>query len=244
VVPEPDTGHDAVPDSSACRKGGEVVKQGEVCCAGLKPGSFYADSLCMPPAVTQVCMACGDGKCDWKQGEDRCSCPADCRQSAPTGACTPKQSHAFVCPDGTQAPWCECTGKAPCLPTCKFVGTRSEGWYDSCDGKRLKYDFCSKCKSKPVCDKIGSKSEGWYCDGKLIAWAQCSKPQGRWSCIKSPENGCSRCKADSDCKLKGCTQLGSSCVEWREKCGQFQLCQVTKKLKANSTCDTTSGVCQ
>ncbi len=240
-----DTTPDTIPDTTSCRKAGEVVKTGETCCSGLSKGGFYTDSLCMPPAITAICMACGDGVCDYKKGEDRCSCPKDCRTSAPTGACYPKQAYSFTCPDGQKVPWCTCDGKSPCLPECKFVGTRSEGWYDSCDGKRHKFDFCSKCKGTPICDKIGSKSEGWYCDGKLIAWAQCAKPTGRWSCIKSPENGCSsRCKTDSDCKLSACTQLGKGCVQWGGKCGSFQLCSRTKKYVANATCDAASGQCK
>ena len=227
-----------------CKQAGEIVGAAESCCSGLSKGALSADALCMPPAVAQICVKCGDGVCDHTQGEDKCSCPKDCVQSAPSGACYPKQSHPFTCPDGKQTSWCECDGKAPCIPECRYIGTRSEGWYDSCDGTRFKWDFCSQCKGQPVCDKIGSKSEGWYCDGALITYAQCAKPTATWSCIKSPENGCTRCQSDKDCTLTACSQHGTYCLEWRETCGTFNLCAKTKTLHNNKTCDTKTGTCQ
>jgi len=47
-----------------------------------------------------------------------------------------------------------------CPPKCLHIGTRSEGWYDSCTGERIKWDFCSTCRA--VCLKKGTRSEGWY----------------------------------------------------------------------------------
>ena len=54
------------------------------CCAGL--GTFEAmevnaDGSCAPDHsidVPYVCGLCGDGRCDAPNGENRCSCPADC----------------------------------------------------------------------------------------------------------------------------------------------------------------------
>jgi hypothetical protein len=63
--------------------------------------------------------------------------------------------------------------EARCRPVCASIGTRSEGWYDSCTGKLIGYAFCGECDS--VCLHCGSKSEGWYdsCTGELIEWASC-----------------------------------------------------------------------
>ncbi|MGQ9589534.1 MAG: dockerin type I repeat-containing protein [Planctomycetota bacterium] len=69
------------------------------------------------------------------------------------------------CPRDCKAP--------PCRPVCGAIGSRSEGWYDSCTGKLIRWDFCGLCE--PVCRHCGSKSEGWYdsCTGELIQWADC-----------------------------------------------------------------------
>lgn len=63
--------------------------------------------------------------------------------------------------------------EAPCRPVCAFIGTRSEGWYDSCTGERHAWAFCAQ--SDPVCLHCGSKSEGWYdsSTGELIVWTIC-----------------------------------------------------------------------
>ena len=66
----------------------------------------------------------------------------------------------------------DCKGSG-CRPVCGAVGTRSEGWYDSCTGVRIRWDSCAFCD--PVCRECGTKSEGWYdsCTGELIAWGDC-----------------------------------------------------------------------
>ena len=60
-----------------------------------------------------------------------------------------------------------------CKPVCKAIGTSSEGWYDSCTGKLIKYANCRGCEA--VCKNVGTRSEGWYssCNGELIVYARC-----------------------------------------------------------------------
>jgi hypothetical protein len=62
-----------------------------------------------------------------------------------------------------------------CKPICDKIGTRSEGWYDSCSGKLIKYDSCGRCEA--VCKEIGTRSEGWYssCDGSTIWLTTCEE---------------------------------------------------------------------
>jgi len=62
-----------------------------------------------------------------------------------------------------------------CKPVCNNIGTRSEGWYDSCTGEAIKLGSCSRCTA--ICDKIGTREEGWYCscDGSLIKYDQCGR---------------------------------------------------------------------
>jgi hypothetical protein len=66
----------------------------------------------------------------------------------------------------------DCKGQG-CRPVCAHLGTRSEGWYDSCTEELIRWEFCAFCD--PVCRNCGSKSEGWYdsCTGELIAWGDC-----------------------------------------------------------------------
>ncbi|MCL6500409.1 MAG: hypothetical protein K6T16_00010 [Candidatus Pacearchaeota archaeon] len=65
-----------------------------------------------------------------------------------------------------------------CKPICMFEGTKSEGWYDSCDGNLIKYDVCAGAYAE--CKYIGSESEGWYKTSmmpieELIIYDECSK---------------------------------------------------------------------
>ena len=61
-----------------------------------------------------------------------------------------------------------------CKPICDKIGTRSEGWYDSCTKELIKYDSCSRCTA--ICKEVGTRAEGWYdsCDNSLIKLERCS----------------------------------------------------------------------
>ena len=65
-----------------------------------------------------------------------------------------------------------------CFPVCDAVGTRSEGWYDSCSGELYVWAGCDGCEAE--CLYPGTRAEGWYdtcgvgADGTgLILWADC-----------------------------------------------------------------------
>ncbi len=69
-------------------------------------------------------------------------------------------------------------GETVCRPICDAVGTRSEGWYDSCTNELIGWAQCSNCTA--LCQAVGSRSEGWYdscgtgMDGTgLIRWERC-----------------------------------------------------------------------
>ena len=73
-----------------------------------------------------------------------------------------------------------CLPYAACPPVCDAIGSRSEGWYNSCTGQLICWANCEG--STAECGAIGSRSEGWYgSDGKgcngtgLIGWANCSE---------------------------------------------------------------------
>ncbi|MBI5527689.1 MAG: hypothetical protein HY897_15270 [Deltaproteobacteria bacterium] len=104
-----------------------------------------------------------------------------------SASCIPGETREYACPDFTKVPWCECVG-GTCPPVCDKIGTKSEGWYGTCDGSGLiKWDLCANCAAD--CREVGSYSEGWYnsCTGDLIAFGACA---AGWQCIRSPENQC------------------------------------------------------
>jgi len=53
-----------------------------LCCPGMRPidtSEVAPDGTCTLTADdSRVCAPCGDGVCDSKAGESRCSCPMDC----------------------------------------------------------------------------------------------------------------------------------------------------------------------
>ena len=62
-----------------------------------------------------------------------------------------------------------------CKPVCKPLGTRGEGWYDSCSGELIKYATCAGCTAE--CAAVGTKSENWHdtCNNEIIKYANCDK---------------------------------------------------------------------
>lgn len=58
-----------------------------------------------------------------------------------------------------------------CKPVCKAIGTRSEGWYDSCTGKLIKWAKCADCR-------VECTSKGWLIiceDSQEIIPGKCSE---------------------------------------------------------------------
>ena len=121
------------------------------CCAGLKQISNswadgqaldYASACIAPTDGSFICSKCGDGICG--KGENKCNCKEDCdnqskecaKEGESLGAVVPgntKQCCAGLTPQisenvvGTRGVCVK-----PCDKVCKFIGTHSEGWYDSC----------------------------------------------------------------------------------------------------------------
>jgi hypothetical protein len=74
---------------------------------------------------------------------------------------------------------------------CLYIGTRSEGWYDSCTGVLIDWAFCSDndVAHRSVCLHIATDSEGWYDEatGELILWDYCAP---FWDCLIDPKVQC------------------------------------------------------
>lgn len=94
-------------------------------------------------------------------------------------------SDGSICADGAYS--CK---KGDCQKECRAKGTRSEGWYNSCNGELISY---SQCSCQPMCKAVGSKSEGWYnsCTDELIKYTECKE----------------------DCKVK-CDKVGTRSEGW------------------------------
>ncbi len=101
----------------------------------------------------------------WKCECGRCS-PACDMDSCGDGFCDLAGGESQVsCPG-------DC-GQEDCWPVCGAIGSRSEGWYDSCTGELIRWANCADCQAE--CRYCPSKSEGWYdsCTGELIRWDDC-----------------------------------------------------------------------
>lgn len=179
---DPDLGESAgscpLDCEAACVEEGLPTGVPPACCEGLD-----ALSDCVPdqpcPGSLLFCVDCGNQSCD--PHENPYNCLEDCPEGCPIGA-----SAGFTCPGGDTVPWCTCVGPA-CPPECMFVGSYSEGWYDSCTGELLG-DFRPCADQQPVCRLIGTESEGWYDqDGEIIEWAYCAP---LWDCLVDPKIQC------------------------------------------------------
>ncbi len=87
-----------------------------------------------------------------------------------------------------------------CTAVCKHIGTRSEGWYNSCTGELLAYDNCANSDIPLNCVK-------WF-DGCNT----CVKEDGGWSCT---EKGCDEYKEP---KCLEYSQIDCNGCEKDEKC--------------------------
>jgi hypothetical protein len=74
--------------SLQCAKEGETIGASGMpssCCSDLKAvggwsGGYNGDcKLPPPPTGLNTCTACGDNKCDIKNGENKCNCEEDCK---------------------------------------------------------------------------------------------------------------------------------------------------------------------
>ena len=181
---------------------------------------FVPIDLCEQECKTCLCtcngemMSTGEGGC-WQpctETEPVCSdCPTWCAAQVDAGpadagapdAGTPDAGAPDAGTPDAGAP--DAGTPQKCQPVCGAIGSKSEGWQDSCTGKLLTkpgggiyWDQCAKCK--PTCKLKGSKSEGWYssCTGALIAWDNCFK---QW-CIPY----CGAIGTKSEGWFGGCTE--------------------------------------
>ena len=62
-----------------------------------------------------------------------------------------------------------------CKPVCQAIGTRAEGWYDSCSDQLIKYATCAGCTAG--CAAVGTRSENWHdsCNNEIIRHENCDK---------------------------------------------------------------------
>jgi len=142
------------------------------CCEDLTQISNsapYEDGKCI--AVSDgsgYCTRCGDGYCI--SPENWCNCPDDC--------CKDGETKNYVCPDGTEVPWCACENgnwvciispEIQCEEKCTPEGQSSMPPHNCCPGLDLVADclpdepcpislrYCVDC-GNGVCDA----HENWY----------------------------------------------------------------------------------
>ena len=155
-----------------------------------------------PPETYENKPSCGlrTNRCvNLEEGE--CELDIDCREKTDNG-----EYQQTNCVDG------KCT---TCYSVCKAIGSRSEGWYDSCSGKLIKYDNCApkNCTScEPVFSHCGCK---WSCqehideprmdcereclDESIPEKPVCGCVDGRCIIVRTPQ-----CSSDGDCQKLMC----------------------------------------
>jgi len=154
-----------------CAKEGENVyvnsKFGVTSCcsknAGVKPTASVSGEYCVATnnGVAGTCVenwwkTCGDGVCQnvactsisCPTAEDKCNCPADCGSGG--------------------------NNSQGCTQTCKAIGTRSEGWYNSCTGELIIYANCGANNT------YGGNSSASTNETKVI---YCEENQNEPNCI-------------------------------------------------------------
>ena len=180
--------------------------------------------------------------------------------------CGPMDHADYVCPDGSHVPWCSCK-VPPCTPKCKAsdagegwydcsgellakakctgcmaicrgIGSKSEGWYDSCSGNLIHYDQCSptwECQKEPwtACSNMHctlGQSATYQCrDGaEVVPWCTCQVPGA--SCKPECQNKDGKegyydpCTGElvKEAKCTGCTvqcdKVGSKSEGWYDDC--------------------------
>ncbi len=125
-------------------------------------------------------------------------------------ACT---MEAKLCPDGktyvgrdsnNNCQFSPCPGESSssaCTQVCRSVGTRSEGWYDSCTGKLLEYADCSPSPScSPYMCSDGTTVPRCTDDGTVINYfmAPCQLHGGEQVKCGSTE----QCPSDQRCSIE------------------------------------------
>jgi len=168
--------------SAACVEEGFPTGIPPACCSGLDAlADCVPDQPC--PGSLLFCVDCGDQSCD--PHENPYNCLDDCPEGCPVG-----EERSYQCPNGPEVDWCVCR-PPDCRPVCLYIGTRSEGWYDSCSGALIDWAFCSDndAAHESVCLHIATDSEGWYDEttGELILWDYCAS---LWECVIDPKTQC------------------------------------------------------
>jgi hypothetical protein len=149
-------------------------------CVGLAPGNCAdgevgdANDYSCGGAVGVMC-------CLPKQTQNECeqkggTCGALTADSCPGAISTGAEGYSC---GGMLGVTC-CMPYQACVPECRAIGSRSEGWYNPCTGDLICWANCADA-TPAACGAIGSRSEGWYstdnmgCNGSnLIGWANCA----------------------------------------------------------------------
>ncbi len=165
---------------------------------------------------------CKDGAC---VKEDKCSSDSDCELVFSSCSCSwtcvkrsdkPRVDCARVCPVqvGAGKPTCNCIGSecvlgsSTCGKVCKYAGTRSEGWYNSCTGALIQY---ATCGTQTCVNKCGDG----ICQQVVCEATTCPCAETSANCPQ--DCTINECKIDSDCPImcpmSPACEEGKPCVQ-------------------------------
>jgi hypothetical protein len=210
--------------------------------------SFCAGGTCMPndcePGDTAP-FTCWDGSqvdvCTCDTGKWICTDAID-SLCPPEPQCSVGQITEYQCENGPSVTWCTC--ERECMPICDFIGSRSEGWYNSCTGELIAWDMCSQCEVS--CKRSADGDLGWQnsCTNEILVEGSCS---GEWDCLDNPEELCQVGPNPCEAIAEGiCTGTGQSCPEnYRQSqefpCPGSDVCCVPGE--ATNDCESDGGFC-
>jgi hypothetical protein len=127
--------------------------------------------------------------------------------------------------------------KGECYRKCKFPGTDSEGWYNSCTGDLMQYTDCSDFPSMPNPASIQCIEN----KGTLETY---ESPEGEWNlCVFPDESICEEWKyyygecSKGEC-FKECRNIGTYSEGWYNSCNgnliEFTICSKEEEKKEES----------
>jgi hypothetical protein len=151
-----------------CVKIGDSLTPGHKCCNGLVSTGVKTDfdfnGECLQiSGAFSICAPCGNSICD-SEVENICNCPADCKKTEST--CKTKDDCPTLNCIRAPCPSYECiNGECKiCEKVCDYIGSRSEGWYSSCDRELIEWANCGNesniCEGEDVQDCCNNQSNG------------------------------------------------------------------------------------
>lgn len=224
----------------SCGKAGMEVDAQTPCCTNLKRAAWAQLPECKVIPDRWICVDCGDGRCDTRNGENTCNCRVDCAANL------------------------ECSQDSDCgKPSCRDSGTSCVTTTPTCRTGRCvtqsQTQVLMRCMGGTTCEKRCAKAadcgiascrnQGNDCEqttptctngncgqnNQTQAWMECN--------VTTNQCEMKACKAVSDCPKPQCKQNGTTCEGTMMYCFT-QRCRAIPVSQKDRICNTTTGLCE